>query len=129
MHSAPYFAAFGLLTILHAYRVIRLRWKHRVSLGDGDIPELRRMIRAFGNHAEYVPLGLVLLLALEFEQADVWFLHLSGMLLLIGRILHAYAISSIEGPNRGRQVGMILTFASFAVMSIGILVYSFLRPV
>jgi uncharacterized membrane protein YecN with MAPEG domain len=128
MHTAPYFAAFGLLTIVHAIRVIRLRLRHKVGIGHGDIPELERMIRVHGNHSEYVPIGLILLLALEFLQASVWYLHLVGLLLLVGRLLHALALSRSSGGSRARVAGMVLTFSSLFLASIGILIWSFLGP-
>jgi uncharacterized membrane protein YecN with MAPEG domain len=128
MHTAPYFTAFGLLTILHAYRIIRLRMQHKVGMGDGGIPELARMVRVFGNHAEYVPLGLVLLIGLEFVQAPVWYMHLCGTTLLVGRILHALGISRTSGKSRERMAGMMLTFFSIFLSSIGVSLWAFLGP-
>jgi uncharacterized membrane protein YecN with MAPEG domain len=129
MHTAPYFTAFGLLTILHAARVIVLRVRHKVALGDGGIDELERMMRIFGNHAEYVPLGLVFLIALEFVQAPVWYLHLAGGTLLIGRILHAIGLTKARGTSAGRFIGMNLTFLSLLISSVGISLFSvWLRP-
>jgi uncharacterized membrane protein YecN with MAPEG domain len=128
MHTAPYFSAFGLLTIVHSARVIRLRRQHQVGLGHGNIPELERMIRVFGNHAEYVPVGLILLFALEFVQAPVWYLHLTGLLLLVGRIIHALGLGRTAGASRGRVAGMMMTFASLLLSSAGVLIWSFLGP-
>lgn len=124
MHTAPYFAGFGFLTVYHAMRVVRLRWKHKVALGDGGVPELERMIRVFGNHSEYVPIGLILLVCLEFVQAPVWFLHLSGTTFLLGRILHAMGLSKTRGTSPGRIIGMILTLTSLLIASTGLLIFS-----
>ena len=124
MHTAPYFAAFGLLTILHSWRVIRLRLKHRVAFGTGDVPDLDRMIRVFGNFTEYAPIGLVLLIALEFVQSPFWYLHLCGVTLLLGRTLHAIALGRGKGVGRGRVVGMVLTLTSIALSSLGVLFFS-----
>ena len=128
MHTAPYFAAFGLLTIFHSYRVIRLRKKFRIGIGTGNNEELARMIRVHGNHSEYVPLGLILIIALEFVQAPIWYLHLCGMALLIGRLLHAQAIAKSSGVSFGRVRGMQLTFLSLFLSSIGVLLWTFLVP-
>ena len=124
MHTAPYFTAFGFLTVIHAIRVIRLRWKHRVSIGDGGVRELELMMRVFGNHSEYVPIGLILLICLEFVQAPTWHLHLCGMTLLIGRILHAIGLPTGR-PNVFRFIGMNLTFASILIASIGVMYWTF----
>lgn len=128
MHSAPYFTAFGLLTILHAYRVILLRRKYRVGLGSGGHPELEKMIRVLGNHAEYVPIGLILLIGLEFVQAPTWYLHLCGITLLAGRLLHAYGLSKSEGLSFGRYRGVQLTFLSLFLSSIGVTLWSLVVP-
>jgi uncharacterized membrane protein YecN with MAPEG domain len=124
MHTAPYFTAFGLLTIYHAARVILQRVRHKVSLGDGGVEELERMIRVFGNHSEYVPLGLVLLLGLEFVQAPIWYMHLAGGMLLIGRILHAMGLSQSRKASGPRFIGMNLTFISILLSSVGITLFS-----
>jgi uncharacterized protein len=124
MHTAPYFTAIGLLTILHAAVIIRLRRKHRVGLGDGGVPELEKAIRIFGNHIEYAPLGLILLIALEFVQAAPWYMHVVGTSLLLGRVLHAHGLRRSRGVSTGRAAGMLLTFASLGLASIGITVYS-----
>lgn len=126
MHTAPYFAALGFLTIVHAVRVIRLRWKHKVSLGDGGVPELNVMIRVFGNHAEYAPMGLILLASLEFVQAPVWYMHLTGMSLFTGRVLHAYGLPR-QPVNFGRFAGMILTLGSLGLGAFGVMLFTFLR--
>ncbi|MES2855890.1 MAG: MAPEG family protein [Bdellovibrionota bacterium] len=122
MRSAPYFAAIGFLTIAHAIRVIRLRRKHRVAFGDGGVNELLIATRVFGNHAEYAPIGLIMLLALEFVLAPAWCLHLAGSMLVLGRIIHATGLP--RGIMKFRVAGMILTFASIAVASLGIFVFS-----
>jgi len=128
MHTAPYFTAFGLLTILHAYRIIRLRLKYKVGIGDGGVPELARMVRVFGNYVEYVPLGLILLIGLEFVQAPVWYMHICGITLLLGRILHALGISRTAGKSGERMTGMALTFLSILLSSIGVSLWAFLGP-
>lgn len=128
MHTAPYFAAFGILTVLHALRVIRLRIKHKIPFGDGGIENLARMIRVFGNFTEFVPMGLLLLIALEFVQAPVWFMHTSGAAFLAGRTIHAIALGSGTGVNFGRRAGMVLTFLSLLLSSFGILFWSMMEP-
>ena len=125
MHTAPYFTAFGLLTLLHAIRIIELRRKHRISLGDGNRQDLARLVRVFGNHAEYVPIGLALLIGLEFVQAPVWYMHVCGMTLLAGRILHAIGLTR---ATQERVYGMVLTLVSLLLSSIGVSLWSFLGP-
>ena len=108
-----YAAALTLLFVFLSLRVIALRRADRVSLGDAGNPALLARIRAQGNCAEYVPLGLVLLLLAELSGASAPLLHLAGLLLLAGRIGHAWALSG-KGPGRfaARTAGMLMTFAA-----------------
>jgi uncharacterized membrane protein YecN with MAPEG domain len=113
---------------MHAIRVILLRRKHKVGIGSGGVPELEQMSRVFGNFIEYAPMGLVLLLALEFVAAPRWFIHLCGMPLLLGRTLHSLGLSRSTLASKERVYGMILTFASLLIASIGVLIFSFMAP-
>lgn len=124
MHVAPYLAALGILTVIHAIGVIRLRRRFQIGLGDGGIPELEAKIRIFGNHAEYAPMGMIFLMALEWVQSPIWYLHLTGTSLLLGRIFHAIAIDKSRGGSPSRVAGMMLTFASLIFGAIGVVLFS-----
>lgn len=124
MRTAPYFMAFGLLTIFHALRVMRLRWIHQVAMGDGGFKDLARMIRVFGNFIEYAPMGLILLMALEIAQAPPWYLHLCGATLLIGRIVHAQGLGASR--LKIRFAGMVLTLLSVGLGAIGVTLWTFM---
>ena len=108
-----YAAALTALFITLSLRVIALRRTGRVSLGDAGDPALLARIRAQGNCAEYVPLGVVLLLLAELAGTSPALLHLSG-LLLAGRICHAWALSG-RGRFGARTIGMVMTFAALAL--------------
>ncbi len=124
MHIAVYLAAFGLMAVFHASKVIQLRWKFRISIGDGGVEELTRAVRVFGNFTEYVPLALILLIGCELVQAPVWFLHLTGACLVLGRCLHAIGLSKPRGGRNPRIIGMMLTLVSLILGSVGVLLFS-----
>ena len=109
-----YAAALTALFITLSLRVIALRRSGRVSLGDAGDPALLARIRAQGNCAEYAPLGIVLLLLAELAGAAPSLLHLSGLLLLAGRICHAWALSG-RGRFGARTIGMLMTFAALTL--------------
>jgi uncharacterized membrane protein YecN with MAPEG domain len=109
-----YAAALTALFITLSLRVILLRRSGRVSLGDAGNPALLVRIRAQGNCAEYAPLGIVLLLLAELAGAAPALLHLSGLVLLAGRISHAWALSGL-GRLGARTIGMLMTFAALAL--------------
>lgn len=80
------------------------------SLGDGGDPAMLRRIRGHANFAEYVPLVLVLMGLLELGGLPRWGLHAIGAVLLLGRLLHGYALSFSGNSPFGRTAGILLTF-------------------
>lgn len=130
----PLYAALcGILLIMLSLRVIRLRGRHQVSLGDGGHPDLQAAIRAQGNFAEYAPLALLLLFLLEASrEAPFWALHLLGAALFLGRALHAWGVLSSaprSRPKPGRPVGMVLTFSMLLIAAVWLLVVALGRLV
>lgn len=76
---------------------------------------LQRKVRAHGNFAEYVPLGLLIILALELMQGQTWLVWLLGGTLTVARIAHAYGVISTYGPSPGRAIGFFLTWFVYLV--------------
>jgi len=121
----PFYAALlaGLYLFL-SLRVIGMRVKGRIGLGDAGNPKLQRAIRVQGNFSEYVPLGLIVLAFVEMQHASPLLLHGLSLSLRVGRTVHAYGLSQEQEDYRLRITGMILTFASIAASAV-ILVGSF----
>jgi len=106
----------ALLITLLGMNVSRLRGAHGVGIETPVPAELIRPLRAHGNAIEWVPLGLLLLLALELSGAGTRFtLHLCGGTLLLGRALHA---AGFLGKNKLSMVGAALTYLVLIAMSI-----------
>jgi uncharacterized membrane protein YecN with MAPEG domain len=104
-----------LITIL-GMRVSKARAAADVGVETPVPKEMIRTVRAHGNAAEWVPLGLVLLLAIELSGAGTRFtLHLAGGTLLLGRVLHAVGFL---GKNKLSVVGAALTYLVLAAMSV-----------
>ncbi|OGQ79948.1 MAG: glutathione metabolism protein [Deltaproteobacteria bacterium RIFCSPLOWO2_12_FULL_60_19] len=122
----PFYAALlaGLYLFL-SLRVIGMRVRDRIGLGDAGNPKLQRAIRVQGNFSEYVPLAVILLAFVEMQQASPLLLHGLSLSLLIGRMIHAYGVSQEQEDYRLRVTGMILTFAAIAVAGL-ILIGGFL---
>ena len=76
---------------------------------NGDI-EIKRIVRAQANFAEYVPLALLLMGFLEVTRYSIYLLHALGLTLLIARILHGLALSFGRQVPFGRATGAGLTF-------------------
>ncbi len=111
----------GLLGLLHltlTMRVIRGRQTLSVSLGHGGDAELERRIRGHANFVEYVPLVLVLMLALEGTGAASGLIHGIGIILVIARALHGFALAYTESWFPGRFYGTLLTLIVLAIASL-----------
>lgn len=116
MTITPLYA--GLLALVYlslTFRVIRFRRGQRVDMGDGGDALLQRYIRAHANFAEYAPFGLLLLFLLEQGLWSSWLLHALGIMLLLGRLFHAWAFSVVELRQWPRVAGMVLTTTMLAV--------------
>lgn len=119
MLIAGFYTALGALLILVlAVRVMWLRKKRGVGLGGGGNEDLVRAIRAHANATEYLPIALLLLVLLAFEQTRPGLLHLFGTVLIVGRILHAIGLSGSPGRSFGRVAGMALTVLVTLAMAI-----------
>lgn len=70
-----------------------------------DPAALQRKVRAHGNFAEYVPIGLLFVVALELMQAQSWLVWLLGGALTLARVAHGYGLIAAYGPSPGRAVG------------------------
>ena len=113
MITPIYAAALALVLITLSVRVIVYRRTNRLGLGDhGDKGLLKRM-RAQANCAEYAPMGVVLMLLVELQNAPALWLHGIGLLLLIGRIAHGVGFSARPPIMTLRVWGMILTLCSY----------------
>lgn len=101
----------GLLAVVLTINVGRLRSRKKISLGDGNDPEMIAAIRAQGNLLELTPFALLLLWMMHgptgHRMADILaiilvvarFAHAGGMLGLVpfGRAAGAIGTSVILG--------------------------------
>jgi uncharacterized membrane protein YecN with MAPEG domain len=110
-----YAALLALWLLVLSLRVIQARRAAHVSLGTGGNAKLERAIRGQANFVEYVPAALLMLLILELARFSIYVLHLLGLLLLIGRLLHGYAFAFSAHFRFGRSAGTALTFVVIAV--------------
>jgi uncharacterized membrane protein YecN with MAPEG domain len=126
-----YASILALFFVVLTFRVIGQRRIARISLGDGGNRRLLRRQRVHANFAEYVPLALVLMLAAEMQQTQQWFLNTIGLFLVVGRVVHAYAVSKEPEPSNIRAAGMFLTIVALVFGAAGnlILVLARLAPV
>ena len=127
--TALYAGLMGLWLLGLGFSVIRQRRRHDVSTGDGGVRALELAVRAHGNACEYVPIALILLGLAEAMGAPGWVLHLFGLMLVAGRLVHG--IYFLTGARRMvlRVVGMQLTVGVIGVLALGLVFHALARMV
>ena len=124
--TALYAGVLALLLVVLALRVVRLRWKFRVGLGDGGEKAMIRAIRIHGNATEHVPIALLLLLMAELNHAGPTLLHACGAVLVVARVLHAVGLGKSAGASWQRATGTVGTVGVIVVLA-AVDVAAFLR--
>ena len=114
MVSALYAVLGALLLLKFSLDVVRMRMQYRVSYGDGGFSELQSVIRIHGNAVENIPVALLLLLFMEMNGAETWMVHVCGILLIVGRLLHYYGYH--QRLIRWRRSGASATWVSMLLM-------------
>lgn len=86
-------------------RVSAMRGATGVSFGDGGNAALLQRICQHGNCAEWMSFVLILMMLAEGLGAPAVWLHVSGVLLLIGRIAHPFGLKVDTAAHPLRYVG------------------------
>ena len=98
--------------VVLSFRTIGARRAAKVEIGDGSDRELLRRMRVHANFAEYVPIALILMALAETMKPGALLLHGIGLMLLVGRIVHAYALSQSPHILQLRVAGMVGTLTA-----------------
>lgn len=86
-------------------RVSSARSALNQSYGDGGDMKLLQKIRQHGNFVEWVPLVLLLMLLAEAQGTSAIWLHISGCLLVLGRIAHPFGLAPQTAGHPLRYIG------------------------
>ncbi len=133
-----YASILAIIFVGLSLRVIRLRRSLKISLGTDEhlinknIKQeidghqlILRAVRVHANFSEYVPLAIVLMICSEISGASIWLLHSIGMLLLVGRLSHAYGVSQLNEIFKYRVLGMAMTFISILLTAFFLIINYF----
>jgi uncharacterized membrane protein YecN with MAPEG domain len=124
-HAAALWAGLHLVLLLVlSVLVTRQRRRHKVEIGDGGVPALTQAIRAFGNATEYVPAALVALAILALAGAAPLLIHSIGLVLFVGRVLHAAGLSRSSGVSWPRAGGVLATWIAYIAAAAALLFYA-----
>ncbi len=124
---ASYMPLFGILLVVLSVRTLLLRRKLKIGIGDNDNVEMKRAMRVHANFIEYTPTAILLIFFLEQTGSYVVWIHTLCIVLLVGRIMHAYGVSQVEEDFRFRVTGMVLTFLVLLSASIRLMLEVFSR--
>ena len=116
MIAGLYAGLCALLLLALSWQVVSLRQRHGVGIGSGGHEELERAIRVHANFIEYTPIALILLVLAELQGAGAWLLHGTGLLLVVGRSLHAIGLRRSPGRTFGRFYGTLATWLALLLL-------------
>ncbi|ARP01049.1 Inner membrane protein YecN [Vibrio alginolyticus] len=108
MITALYANILAILIIWLAVQVIKQRRLNQIAYADGGVEALQITRSAQSNATEYIPITLILMALLEFNSAYPTWIHLTGIIFVIGRVIHAKGILKKDLKKRIR--GMQVTF-------------------
>jgi uncharacterized membrane protein YecN with MAPEG domain len=120
-----YAGILSIISIALSMRVVKLRIKTGVGIGDKSQPVLKRARRAHANFTEYVPLALILIGLVEMQGGSSDVLHSLGAGLTAGRVLHGYGLSGKAGMTIPRGAGYSITIV-VTLISAGLLIENYL---
>ena len=90
--TALYAIVLAVLMIALSTHVTMLRASTGISINDGGNSELALRMRRHGNFVENVPMIVLLMLLAELLGSGALWLHAAGLLLLLGRVMHAVGL-------------------------------------
>jgi uncharacterized membrane protein YecN with MAPEG domain len=124
----PAFSAAGIYAALNmailiwiTYETGRLRGKHKVSIGDGGVKHLIRIIRGHANAIENMPMFFIMLLVATVLGMPVLAIHGLGLVFTLGRGLHAWHFIQEDAPGWQRGGGFMLSFLAQVLLLAGLL--------
>ncbi|WP_370304053.1 MAPEG family protein [Pseudooceanicola sp.] len=125
--TTPLYAlAAALIWLTLWFRVTSLRSSLGRSIGDGGNPMLLQRIRQHGNCAEWSAFLLILMMLAEGMGVAALYLHVSGVLLVVGRLAHPFGlkIDTAGHPLRYVGNGSNIVAALNAMICLGINLFS-----
>ena len=125
--TAFYAGLMGLWILYLGLTVVRLRRRYDVSTGHGRRSDLEQAVRAHGNACEYIPIALILMALGEGMGMPSWVVHLFGLTLVTGRLMHGWYFLNGARVLRVRVIGMLLTMGAIFVLAIGATIHGLLE--
>ena len=103
--TAVYALPLAAIYLVLWFRVTQMRAALGISIGDAGNPTLHERIRCHGNFVEWVPMVLILMIIAESLGADAIYVHITGALLVLGRLAHPFGLKAEKATHVLRIVG------------------------
>jgi uncharacterized protein len=100
-----YALPLAVIFLILWFRTTSMRAALGQSIGDAGNMQLLQRIRQHGNFVEWTCFVLILMILAEGMGAPAIYLHISGALLLIGRIAHPFGLKIDNSGHPLRYVG------------------------
>lgn len=102
-------------------RVSAIRSEQKVSIGDNGDKAILQRIRCHGNFIEWVPFILVLMILAESQGAGAAWLHVAGVLTVVGRLAHPFGLKIDNAAHPLRYLGNGPNFLAVIILGIALL--------
>ncbi len=109
-------AAAAIVNIWLAVRIVGVRMRQKILVGDGENPVLQARMRAQANFVEYAPFILILIAAIEIAGGSPLLLWVLGAIFIIARLAHGLGMS-IAKPNPLRAGGALGTWVVLILLA------------
>lgn len=103
--TALYALPLAAIYLVLWFGVSSMRSARKLSIGDGGDSGMLLRMRRHGNFVEWVPMVLILMILAEGMGAPDMYLHVTGILLLVGRIAHPFGLKADNAAHPLRYVG------------------------
>ncbi len=118
-HITAFYAGFlGLMLVALSWRIMAMRARLEVMVGDGGEKNLNIAVRMQGNFTEYVPMALLLIAFNEIIARPSWIIHALCIVLVAARLAHVHGMSRKNALGAGRRIGALMTFGVVLAASI-----------
>lgn len=115
--------AAAILNLWLGLRIVTLRIKKKVMIGDGGDALLAARVRAQLNFAEYTPIVLILIGLIELARGTHGWLWAVGIIYILGRVIHPFGMDK-PTPHPLRSAGILTTW----IVVIGLAGYALTIP-
>lgn len=100
-----------------------IRQREKVFMGDGGNPRMIRVMRGHANAIEFIPITLISMTLAALLGTSALILHVLGIMLTLGRVLHGLHFTAADAPAWQRSAGTGLSVLAMVGAALAALVH------